>query len=97
MANGQYNKQVPRASGEAEQKISEAEGYALKRINEAEGDAAKFNALFSEYSKAPEVTKKRLYLESMERVLPMLGGKIVIDDNVKGVLPLMSLDQKLAK
>ncbi len=59
-ANGEYNKVVPRARGEADQKIRSAEGYALKRVNEAEGDATKFTALFTEFLKAPEVTKRRL-------------------------------------
>ena len=62
-ANGEYNKVVPRARGEADQKIRAAEGYALKRVNEAEGDAAKFTALFTEFQKAPEVTKRRLTLK----------------------------------
>ncbi|MCP5517243.1 MAG: FtsH protease activity modulator HflK [Verrucomicrobiales bacterium] len=94
VANGEYNKVVPRARGEAEEKISTAEGYAIKRINEAEGDAARFNALFTEYSKAPDVTRRRLYLETMRDVLPTLGGKIVIDQDATSVLPLLQLNQK---
>ncbi len=93
VANGDYNRAVPKASGEAEQKISEAEGYALKRVNEAEGDAAKFTALFTEYQKAPEVTKRRLYLETMQKVMPQLGKKIVIDEGATGVLPLLNLNE----
>lgn len=93
VANGEYNKAVPRARGEAEEKISTAEGYAIKRINEAEGDVARFNALFSEYLKAPEVTRRRLYLETMRDVLPSLGGKIIIDEKASSVLPLLQLNQ----
>lgn len=95
VSNGEYNKVVPRARGEAEQKIQAAEGYALKRVNEAEGDVARFNAILAEYIKAPEVTKRRLYLETMEEVMPKLGRKIVIDAEAQQILPLLQLnDQK---
>jgi membrane protease subunit HflK len=75
VANGEYNKVVPRASGEAEQKIQAAEGYALKRVNEAEGDVSRFNAVLTEFLKAPEVTKRRIYIETMREVVPKLGKK----------------------
>ena len=91
VANGEYNKEVPRARGEAKQKIQAAEGYALKRVNEAEGDVSRFNAVFSEYSKAPGVTKRRIYIETMRDVLPALGRKIIIDDEVNQILPLLQL------
>jgi membrane protease subunit HflK len=94
VANGEYNKAVPRARGEAEEKISTAEGYAVKRVNEAEGDVARFNALFAEYLKAPEVTRRRLYLETMKEVLPALGRKIVIDQDAASVLPLLPLNHE---
>jgi membrane protease subunit HflK len=90
-ANGEYNKVVPRASGEAERKLRDAEGYALKRVNEAEGDVARFRALLEQYEKAPEVTRRRLYLETMTVVLPKLGGKIILDEDAKQFLPLMNL------
>jgi membrane protease subunit HflK len=90
-ANGEYNKVVPRASGEAERKLRDAEGYALKRVNEAEGDVARFKALLEQYEKAPAVTRQRLYLETMADVLPKLGGKIILDEDAKQFLPLMSL------
>jgi modulator of FtsH protease HflK len=90
-ANGEYNKVVPRASGEAERKLREAEGYALKRVNEAEGDVARFKALLEQYEKAPAVTRQRLYLEAMTEVIPRLGGKIILDEDAKQFLPLMSL------
>ena len=92
-ASGEYNRVVPRARGEAVQKISAAEGYAAKRINEAEGDANRFNALLTEYKKAPEVTKKRMYLETMSEVLPTVPGKIILDDKASSFLPLMNLRQ----
>ncbi len=90
-ANGEYNKVVPRASGEAERKLRESEGYALKRVNEAEGDVARFKALLEQYEKAPAVTRQRLYLETMAEVLPRLGGKIILDEDARQFLPLMSL------
>lgn len=91
VANGEYNKVVPRASGEADQKIQAAKGYALKRVNEAEGDVARFNALFTEYLKAPEVTKQRIYVETMQEIVPKLGKKIIIDDDASQILPLLEL------
>jgi len=93
VAEGEYNKVVPRASGEATQKISEAEGYAVKRVNEAEGDVARFKALLEQYEKAPDVTRQRLYFETMSEVIPNLGGKIILDDAAKQFLPLMHLQQ----
>jgi membrane protease subunit HflK len=92
-ANGEYNKVVPRASGEAEKKLREAEGYALKRVNEAEGDVARFQALLEQYEKAPDVTRQRLYLETIAEVLPQLGGKVILDADAKQFLPLMNLRQ----
>ncbi len=91
-ANGEYNKVIPRARGEADQKISAAEGYKARRINEAEGDVAAFTALLTEYTKAPEVTRRRLYLETMAEVLPKVGKKIILDDDASGILPLLNLD-----
>ncbi len=93
IANGEYNKIIPRARGEADQKIQSAEGYALKRVNEAEGDVARFNAVLNEFVKAPEVTKRRLYLETMEKVVPSLGKKIVIDAEAQQILPLLQLNE----
>jgi membrane protease subunit HflK len=90
-ANGEYNKVVPRARGEADQKIRAAEGYALKRVNEAEGDATRFTALYTEYQKAPEVTKRRMHLETMRSVIPKMGKKIILDADAKQVLPLLQL------
>ncbi|MAD33966.1 MAG: FtsH protease activity modulator HflK [Planctomycetes bacterium] len=89
VANGEYNKVVPRAKGEAEQKISEAEGYKLKRINEAQGDAAAFNSVLTEFVKAPEVTRKRLYLETMTEVIPGLNRTWIVDDSVTQLLPMV--------
>jgi membrane protease subunit HflK len=88
----EYNKAVPRAKGEAEQAVRSAEGYALERVNTAEGDAKRFDALYEEYRKAPAVTRKRLYLETMQELLPKVGRKLVLDEKARGVLPLLQLD-----
>ncbi len=89
IANGEYNKVVPRASGEAEQKISVAEGYKLKRVNEALGDVAAFNAVLAEYLKAPEVTRTRIYLETMAEVLPQVRERVIVDDRITQLLPML--------
>ncbi len=90
-ANGEYNKVIPRARGLADQRISGAEGFAVQRVNEAEGDVARFKELLVQYDKAPAITKQRLYLETMNEVLPKLGSKIIIDEDAKQFLPLMNL------
>ncbi len=91
VANGQYNREVPRARGEAQRMISDAEGYAMQRINEAEGDAQRFRAVFDEYLKAPDVTRRRIYLETLHEVMPLLRSKIIIDDEARQILPLLQL------
>ncbi|MBX3423649.1 MAG: FtsH protease activity modulator HflK [Pirellulaceae bacterium] len=91
VANGEYNKVVPRASGEAKQKIQAAEGYAIKRVNEAQGDVSRFEAVLAEYLKAPEVTKRRIYVETMSEVLPKMGKKIILDEQASQILPLLQL------
>ena len=92
-ANQQYNKKVYNAEGLAEKLINEAEGYAVERTNNALGDAELFNAILSGYNKAPEITKKRLFLETMEKVLASMPDKMIIDSKLKGVLPLLNLDK----
>jgi membrane protease subunit HflK len=86
-----YNSVIPRASGEAQQTILQAEGYAMDRVNRSEGDAARFKALYAEYRRAPNVTRRRLYLETMTRVLPQAGDKVILDERAQGVLPLLSI------
>ena len=97
-ATGEYNSIIPKARGQAAQSISEANGYAAKRINEATGDADYFNSLFAEYSKAPEVTKERMYLETMSDVIPRMGPKIIVDSQAAKMMPfLMPLQQDATK
>jgi len=91
-ARRDYNKVIPLAEGEKDQRIREADGYRLKRINEAEGDAARFNALLAEYSKAPEVTRRRIYIETLQDVMPGIRSKIIVDEQTSGILPLLNLD-----
>lgn len=91
-ARRDYNKVIPLAEGEKDQRIREADGYRLKRINEAEGDVARFSALLAEYSKAPEVTRRRIYIETLQDVMPGLRSKIIIDEQTRGILPLLDLD-----
>ena len=91
-ARREYNKVIPLAEGEKDQRIREADGYRLKRINEAEGDVARFNALFAEYKKAPEVTRRRIYIETMQNVMPKIESKILVDDGMSGLLPFLNLD-----
>jgi membrane protease subunit HflK len=91
-ARRDYNKVIPLAEGEKDQRIREADGYRLKRINEAEGDVARFSALLAEYSKAPEVTRRRIYLETLQDVMPRIRSKIVIDEKTRSILPLLNLD-----
>ncbi len=94
VANGEYNKEIPRARGEADRMISAAEGYSKKRVNEAEGDVASFEALLIEYTAAPEITRRRLYLETMSEILPRLGKTMILDEEAKGILPLLNLNEK---
>lgn len=93
-ARRDYNKVIPLAEGEKDQRIREADGYRLKRINEAEGDVARFSALLAEYTKAPEVTRRRIYIETLQRVLPGIRSKIIIDEQTRGILPFLNLDSQ---
>jgi len=87
----EYNREIPQARGLAEQKVEAAEGYAVDRVNRAKGDAERFVALEEQYRKAPDVTRSRLYLETMSQVLPSAGKKLILDAKTKGILPLFPL------
>jgi membrane protease subunit HflK len=93
-ARSEYNKIIPRARGQAEETIQKAEGYAAERVNNALGEATRFNALYREYIKAPDITKQRIYLETMQSVIPRLGNKIITDENGNNVLPLLQMQMK---
>jgi membrane protease subunit HflK len=90
-ARSEYNKVIPKAKGQADETIQKSEGYATERVNNALGETARFNALYREYIKAPEVTKRRIYLETMEEVIPRLGHKIITDEGGNNVLPLLQM------
>ena len=94
IANGEYNKVVPKAKGEADQTIRAAEGYRFKRVNETEGDVAAFSAVLQQYIKAPEITRTRLYLETMSEILPQTGQKIIFDESLRQLLPVLPLSTK---
>ncbi len=88
-----YNQVIPEAEGKAKRTIEEAEGYAINRVNRANGDANRFIQMYNKYRYSKTVTKKRLYLEMMEKVLPKVEKKYVIDDEANNVLPLLNLGQ----
>ena len=89
-----YNKTIPKAKGEAERTIRQSEGYKLDKINRAKGEAERFLVTWEEYKKAPDITKKRLYLETMSEVIPKAKEKFVIDSDQKSILPFLSLGGK---
>jgi membrane protease subunit HflK len=90
-AREEYNKRIPQARGDAEKTIREAEGYALDRINRAQGDASRFSAVYAEYAKAEDVTRRRLYLEAIREILPKMGDKYIVDEEQNNLLPLLNL------
>lgn len=92
-ANGEYNRVIPKARGTAEQRISAAEGYAIQRVNQAEGEVVRFREMLAQYEKSPAVTRRRLYLETMNEVLPKLGSKLILDEDASQFLPLMNLQK----
>lgn len=88
-ALGEYNQVIPRARGEAQQAILQAEGFATERVNRAEGDASRFNDVYAAYRRAPQVTRRRMYLETIQKVIPQVGQRIFIDKDVEGIIPLI--------
>lgn len=90
-ARADYNQIIPRAKGQALQTLEQAQGFATDRVNRARGDAELFTQVHAAYQRAPEVTRRRMYLETMSKIYPKVKKKIVLDDNLKGVLPLLSL------
>jgi membrane protease subunit HflK len=92
-AREEYNKSIPQAKGQAEKTIKAAEGYALDRVNRAQGDASRYLSLYEEYSKAKDVTRRRLYLEALSDVFPKLGNKYIVDSEQKNLVPLLNMVQ----
>ena len=91
-AQQQYNRVIPQAEGVARQSVQQAEGYKLDRVNRAQGEAARFNALYAEYRKAPDITRKRLYLETMNQILSTAGQKVVVDESIEGLVPMLGVE-----
>ena len=96
-AQEEYNKAIPTARGEAQRVIKMAEGYALDKVNRAKGDATRFTALYKEYVKAKDVTKRRLYLEAIQELFPKMGQKYIVDSNQQNLLPLLNLGKQIGK
>jgi membrane protease subunit HflK len=90
-AEKRRNQVIPRAGGEAKQMLESAEGYATERINRAQGEATRFTAILAEYRNVPEVTRRRLYLEMIDRVLPKVGRVYVIEEGQMSPIPLLNL------
>jgi len=93
----EYNELIPRSRGEAEQMIRAAEGYAMERVNNAKGDASRFTAIYREYIRAPLVTRRRLYLETIIDILPKISKKIIFDEKQTNILPLLNLGEEVKK
>lgn len=91
LAKEEYNKAVPAAMGEAQKTVKSSEGYAVDRVNRAKGDAALFDNIWAEYEKAPEVTRRRLYLEAMKEVLPNVGRVFIVDGKQRNLVPLLDV------
>jgi len=96
-ARSEYNRVIPRARGEAARTIEEAKGYAMERVNQASGEAARFTSVFTEYSRAKQVTRQRIYLETMDSVMQKVGRKLITDENATGILPLFQFDKEVLK
>ncbi|RAL24909.1 FtsH protease activity modulator HflK [Lujinxingia litoralis] len=90
-ARRDYNAEIPRARGRSEQLVQQAEGYELDRINRAKGEVARFRSLYAEYAKAPEITRQRIYLETMGQVLPKIRRKVILDSEATNTMPVMQL------
>ncbi len=94
-AQSEYNKVIFRARGQAENTVSTAEGYALDRVNRARGEADRFISIYRAYRKAPEVTRRRIYLETLNEVMNKAGRKVILDERLEGLMPILDLEGKL--
>ncbi len=88
-----YNQKIPRASGEARQTVTQAEGYALERVNRSEGEAKRFTDILAEYEKSPDITRRRMYLDSFEALMGRIDHLYVVDETQKNILPLLDLNK----
>ncbi|MFO7605282.1 MAG: FtsH protease activity modulator HflK [Desulfurivibrionaceae bacterium] len=92
-AEENYNREIPRARGRAKQVLEEAQGYAVQRVNKAKGETSRFLDILTEYNRARDVTRKRMYLETMQTVLPKVDEVFIVDEKQKGILPLLNLNK----
>ncbi|HCX95518.1 MAG TPA: FtsH protease activity modulator HflK, partial [Spirochaetaceae bacterium] len=88
-----YNAEIPKVQGQADQILEVAQGYAAERVNVAKGDVARFNAVYDEYRKAPDITRKRLYYEMMEEIFKDQKNIDLIDKSLQNILPIKNLTQ----
>jgi modulator of FtsH protease HflK len=95
-ARADYNQVIPRAKGRAQQTLEQAQGFATDRVNRARGDAELFIQVHAAFQRAPEVTRRRMYLETMAEIYPKVKRKIILDEKLKGILPLLPLQQMVA-
>ena len=93
-AQESYNREVPKALGHAQRMITEAEGFSTEKVNRAQGEAKRFTEVLATYRGAKEVTLRRFYLEAMQRMLSNADRIYVVDDKVKGLVPLLDLSGK---
>ena len=93
-AEKRRNQVVPRAEGQAKQIIAEAQGYAAERVNRARGETERFDAILSEYRNAPDVTRRRLFLEMIDDVLPSLGRVLVVEEGTASPIPLLNMEDR---
>lgn len=93
-AQKRVNQEIPNAEGTALRTVAEAQGYATERINRADGESIRFSAVLREYQQAPKVTRSRLYLETMNEVLPKIGQILVVQDGQVGPLPLLDVNRQ---
>jgi membrane protease subunit HflK len=90
-AKQEYNKKIYNVEGEAEKIVNEAKGYAIDRVNTAKGDVALFEKVLKEYKKAPQITKDRIYLETMEEVLSKIPNKVLVSSELENFLPMLNI------
>jgi membrane protease subunit HflK len=91
-AQEQANREIPKARGEAARTITEADGHAIERVNRANGEATRFRAILAEYQQAPEVTRRRLYLEALGAILPEAKALYIVDGDQKALVPWLQLE-----
>ncbi len=93
----EYNKIIYKAEGDAQKMLTEAEGYAVERVNQAKGDAQLYESILVEYSKYPQITKDRLYIETMNYVLSKNKNKIIVDKDIENLVPLLDQNKMRIK